>query len=209
MKKNYLHFSQIIKKSFFFFGFLIVLVSCSNDDNMDGLEPQSSIQEILMRNSFTSKSVNSPGKDPIAAIAIGGGFSELVEALQYVDKERNAGLVNLFLNGKDQYTVFAPTNDAFNNLYKALNVDDITDLDPDLVLAVLKYHVTTGRRASNSVVPKNGMRTIETLLGTSFWVTPTLQINAIGNTANILVPNISASNGIIHVIDAVILPIKV
>lgn len=127
----------------------------------------------------------------------------------YVDEELNAGLVNLFLNGKDQYTVFAPTDAAFNNLYSALNITSIRDLPAPLVLSVLQYHVTEGRRASNSVVPKNGTRSITTLLtDATFSVWPNLQIEAIGNTANIVAADISASNGIIHVIDNVILPIK-
>ena len=148
------------------------------------------------------------GHESIAEVAIGAGFSELVEALSFVDAELDAGLVNLFLNGKDQYTVFAPTNDAFEALYGALGVGDITDLPAELVLDVLFYHVTEGRRASNSVLPKSGVRTIETLLGETFTVDSNGMIKAIGNEANIAAADVSASNGIIHVIDAVILPIN-
>ncbi|MBS0010531.1 MAG: fasciclin domain-containing protein, partial [Bacteroidales bacterium] len=148
-----------------------------------------------------------PGDQSIAEIAIGAGFSELVGALAYVDEELDAGLVDLFLNGTDQYTVFAPGDDAFKALYEALEIDGITDLPAELVLDVLFYHVAEGRRAANSVVPRVGTRTIETLLGATFDVNPDLSIVAIGNTANIVGADISASNGIIHVIDAVILPI--
>ena len=116
--------------------------------------------------------------------------------------------VDLFLNGTDQYTVFAPTDSAFFNLYNALNVNEITDISSSLVLDVLLYHVTDGRRAANSVVPKKNARKIETLLGESFSVNSDLSIDAIGNSANITGANISASNGIIHIIDAVILPIN-
>jgi uncharacterized surface protein with fasciclin (FAS1) repeats len=116
--------------------------------------------------------------------------------------------VDLFMNGTDQYTVFAPTNDAFFALYGALGITGISDLPAELVRDVLFYHVTEGRRAANSVVPKNNTRTIETLLGETFSVNPQAMITAIGNTANITTPNISASNGIIHIIDAVILPIE-
>jgi transforming growth factor-beta-induced protein len=114
----------------------------------------------------------------------------------------------MFLNGTDQYTVFAPTDEAFMALYSALGVDKISDLSADLVLDVLLYHVIEGRRGANSVVPKKNNREIETLLGATFEVTPEAGIEAIGNTANITTADISASNGIIHSIDAVILPIK-
>jgi uncharacterized surface protein with fasciclin (FAS1) repeats len=151
---------------------------------------------------------NAPGTQSIAQIAIDAGFSELVSALAYVDAELNAGLVDLFLNGTDQYTVFAPTNQAFLNLYSALGVDSIDDLPADLVLDVLLYHVVEGRRAANSVVPKKNNKNISTLLGVDFTVSPQAQITAVGNTANIVAADISASNGIIHVIDTVILPIN-
>ena len=149
-----------------------------------------------------------PGTDSIAEIAIDAGFSELVGALVYVDEELDAGLVDLFLNGTNQYTVFAPTNEAFENLYEFLGIDEISDLPPELVLDVLLYHVTEGRRAANSVVPPIGKRVITTLLGETFTVDRNAVItDRFGQEANIVDANISASNGIIHVIDTVILPL--
>jgi uncharacterized surface protein with fasciclin (FAS1) repeats len=149
-----------------------------------------------------------PGTDSIAKIAIAAGFTELVGALVYVDAELDAGLVDLFLNGTDQYTVFAPTNEAFENLYAFLGIDEITDLPPELVLDVLLYHVTEGRRAANSVVPPVRPRVITTLLGATFTVDRDAVITDLfGQEANIEAANISASNGIIHVINTVILPL--
>ncbi len=151
-----------------------------------------------------------PGDQSIAAIAIGAGFDELVAALAYVDadEELDVDLVDLFLNGTDQYTVFAPTNEAFEALYGILEIDEMSDLPPELVLDVLLYHVAEGRRAASSVVPRVGTRTIQTLLGATFSVDPTGTItDFFGQNAKIETPNISASNGIIHVIDTVILPL--
>jgi len=151
-----------------------------------------------------------PGEDSIAEIAIDAGFDELVAALVYVDTELGTGLVDLFLGGTDQYTVFAPTNEAFEEIYDLYDdVDGITDLDPELVLDVLFYHVVEGRRAANSVVPPVRDRVITTLLGATFTVDSGGVITDIaGQEAEILLPNISASNGIIHVIDKVILPFE-
>lgn len=149
-----------------------------------------------------------PGPDSIAQIAIDAGFTELVGALVYVDAELDAGLVHLFLNGRDQYTVFAPTNEAFEDLYAFLGITEITDLPPELVLDVLLYHVTEGRRAANSVVPPRMDRSITTLLGPSFSVDRTGTITDLfGQEIKIVAPNISASNGIIHVVDTVLLPL--
>lgn len=180
--------------------------SCSTDDatTNDSTTSKLTIKETL--DAFNR--APAPGNTSIAGIAMDAGFNELVSALVYVDTELNTGLVNLFANGTDQYTVFAPTDQAFQNLYTALNITSITDLPAPLVRDVLLYHVTDGRRASNSVVPKNGMRKITTLLESKFYVMPDASITAIGNTANIMTADISASNGIIHVIDAVLLPIN-
>jgi uncharacterized surface protein with fasciclin (FAS1) repeats len=176
------------------------LSSCSTDE--------ASTNETANVSASLERRTPAKGTTSIAGIASNAGFNELVSALVYVDSELNTGLVNLFANGKDQYTVFAPTDQAFQNLYAALKVNSITELPAPLVRDVLLYHVTEGRRAANSVVPKNGNRTITTLLGSQFSVTPKGSINAIGNTANITTANISASNGIIHVIDTVLLPLK-
>jgi uncharacterized surface protein with fasciclin (FAS1) repeats len=157
-----------------------------------------------------------PGENPIAAIAIDAGFSELVGALVYVDGELETGLVDLFLNGTDQYTVFAPTNEAFENLYSLLSdvldteINEITDVPADVVLNVLLYHVTEGRRAAVSVVPPRNWRTITPLLGETFAVRTDATIvdglTGLRDDAQIVSADISASNGIIHVIDQVIVP---
>ncbi|WP_372920392.1 fasciclin domain-containing protein [Salegentibacter sp.] len=200
--------------------FLIVLlsfflVSCEKEDVVTETESyEMTVYDVLEANSTkkpeadNKKGAPAPGDESIATIAIEGGFNELVGALIYVDEELDAGLVDLFMNGTDQYTVFAPNDAAFEELYKTLD-DKGINVTPELVLNVLLYHVTEGRRAANSVVPPKNYRTIETLLGESFNVNPEREITAVGNTANIVTPDISASNGIIHVIDTVILPISI
>jgi len=207
MKTINLKFFGTVKAFILIAALSLVTISCDNQETegMDGLNPANVSTATNLK---SANSAPKPGDTPIAGIAINAGFNELVAALMYVDEELDAGLVDLFLNGKDQYTVFAPTDAAFKNLYAALEVDGITEVDPELVLAVLKYHVVEGRRAANSVVPKNGSRTITTLLGTTFSVDNMGKITAVGNMATITSANISASNGIIHVVDTVLLPIK-
>jgi len=190
----------------------MTFVGCNKET--DDYVPQSSLEDASILKSGKSLA---PGDQSIAAIAIGAGFSELVGALFYVDSELGTGLVDMFLDGTDQYTVFAPTNDAFHALYDSeaietllgYEVNSISDIPAEIVLNVLLYHVTDGRRAANSVVPKNNPKTIETLLeGATFMVDKDLTIWAVGNEATIVGYNISASNGIIHIIDTVILPIE-
>jgi len=197
-------------------------ISCQTDDLETPIESSDvALYQLLINNTDgnsgkdSASRMGAPKKDDksIAEIAIeNGGFDELVDALLYVDEELNAGLVNLFLNGKDQFTVFAPTDDAFRNLYTALDpegtlgIDSVRDLPADVVLDVLLYHVTEGRRSSNSVVPKVNSKTIETLLGQTFSVNSSKMITGGRSNAMIIIKDISASNGIIHVIDSVLLP---
>lgn len=124
--------------------------------------------------------------------------------------------------GTDQYTVFAPTDAAFAGLVEAVKpsldpaileeegpfaaIDDL--LGDGTVANVLLYHVMEGRRASNSVVPPRNDRTISTLFdGATFSVDPAGTITAVGSEATIARANISASSGVIHVVDAVLLPV--
>jgi uncharacterized surface protein with fasciclin (FAS1) repeats len=192
----------------FLLAVIVVIAASCEEESMEGPSKQAmAYQESDEASELNARRPNVPS---IAEIAIDNGFSELVSALSYVDTELDAGLVDLFLNGSDQYTVFAPTNAAFSALYGALNVNAITDLPAELVLDVLQYHVTRGRRSSNSVVPPTNHqeRFVRTLLGEEFYVNSDAMIEAIGNTANIVAADIPASNGIVHVIDAVILPIE-
>ncbi len=203
-----------------FFGLIgIVLLfglfaGCDSDKAITG--PADTRMAEMARGAGNS-SAPAPGDASIAAIAIDAGFDELVGALVYVDDELDAGLVDLFLNGTDQFTVFAPTDEAFEGLYSLLSVvlgadiEEITDVPAEVVLDVLFYHVTEGRRAANSVVPRRGERTITPLLGETFAVRTDLTIRdgltgVRENDASIVTPNISANNGIIHVIDQVIVP---
>ena len=200
--------------------FSAVLFTACEKDEPSPTEPNGSdlaIYEVMDLYTGINANGKSPapkkGDDPIAVIAQQGGFDELVSALVYVDSELGTGLVGLFSSDDDQYTVFAPTDEAFEALYAALSteeavVDEITDLPAELVLDVLLYHVTDGRRAANSVVPPKNYKYITTLLGEDFQVNTGAEIMAIGSTAQIIAADVSASNGIIHVINAVLLPIN-
>ncbi|MFN8377727.1 MAG: fasciclin domain-containing protein [Anaerolineae bacterium] len=121
-----------------------------------------------------------------------GQFDILIAALLAADPS-----IIATLSGPGQFTVFAPTDDAFA-------AAGITSLPPQNVLnAVLTYHVAPGRRAANAVTR---MSQINTLNGQFIRVSGTVLTDANGRSMNIIVPDIAASNGIIHVIDNVLLP---
>lgn len=131
----------------------------------------------------------------IVDTAVGAGtFNTLVAAVTA------AGLVDT-LKGEGPFTVFAPTDDAFAAL-PAGTVDSLL-LPENLeqLTAILTYHVVPGKVMSTDLT--EGM-TAATVNGAD--VTITLEGGAKVNGANITTADIEASNGVIHVIDAVIMP---
>ena len=128
-----------------------------------------------------------------------GEFSILIAALLAADRA-----VISTLDGKGQFTVFAPTDEAFVALLNELGLtaDELLS-DQELVTEVLLYHVAHGRRYANSVVTANRVR----MLNKSFTYPEgaTLTDNQ-GRTANIVMTDVTADNGVIHVIDKVVLP---
>jgi uncharacterized surface protein with fasciclin (FAS1) repeats len=211
MKKQILNVvGQTLKLRFLVIAaFVIVAVACEKEDPQM-MEKSQSEAYASVEDAELKKGKGAPGRgsQSIAEIAGAAGFTELVGALVYVDEELKTSLVELFSEGKDQYTVFAPTNEAFEGLYDFLGITGIKDLPAELVRDVLFYHVTEGRRAANSVVPPRGTRTINTLLGVPFTVSSEGVItDKFGQSVAIETPNITASNGIIHIIDTVLLPL--
>ena len=131
----------------------------------------------------------------IAVNAATGEFDELIAAVS------RAGFVDI-LNGNRQFTVFAPTDAAFEDLYDALGVSGVDDIPVDTLRAVLLHHVAPGERFSGDVVGSTRVRT----LNGDFIVPSVAGGNAYVDGAQILVADVDASNGVIHVIDAVLLP---
>ncbi len=135
----------------------------------------------------------------LAANAETGEFSILIAALLAADPA-----VLETLDARGQRTVFAPTDAAFVDLLGELGVS-AEDLlaDQALVTQVLLYHVVPGRRDSTSVI---GARRLRTLNGGFLAQSGGVLTDANGRTSNIVATDIAADNGIIHVIDRVVLP---
>jgi transforming growth factor-beta-induced protein len=124
-----------------------------------------------------------------------GEFSHLIEAVV------RAGLVDT-LDGNRQFTVFAPTDAAFEDLFAALGVSGVDEIPVDTLRAVLLYHVAPGERFSGDVVSSSRIRTIS-----KGFLTPSVHDGrAWINDARILAADVDVSNGVIHVIDKVLLP---
>jgi uncharacterized surface protein with fasciclin (FAS1) repeats len=135
----------------------------------------------------------------IAEIAMGDeNFSTLVAALMASPDVLDA------LTSGGTYTVFAPTNDAFEATLEeaGLTLEDVTG-DPELLENILLYHVVRGRLTSNQL--RDG-GSIVTLSGERITISIDGDTVMVNDTATVTTADIEASDGVIHVIDMVLLP---
>ena len=139
----------------------------------------------------TLVATNAVGKDIVDTAVAAGSFTTLASAL------KAAGLVDT-LKGPGPFTVFAPTDAAFAKLPP----DQLRALlaDKPKLTAVLTYHVVPGVVMSKDV--KAG--TVKTVQGSNLNVTTMGGVKV--NSANVTTVDIVADNGVIHVIDTVVIP---
>ena len=132
-------------------------------------------------------------KDIVDTAVAAGSFKTLAAALQA------AGLVET-LKGKGPFTVFAPTDEAFAKL-PAGTVEALLK-DKEKLTKILLYHVVSGNVMAKDVVK---LKTAKTVQGSSVKIT-VKDGKVMVDNANVVKTDIAASNGVIHVIDSVILP---
>jgi uncharacterized surface protein with fasciclin (FAS1) repeats len=149
------------------------------------------MKKFLIASALSLSALASQAADIVDTAVAAGSFKTLAAALQA------AGLVDT-LKGKGPFTVFAPTDEAFAKIPKA-DLDALLK-DKAKLTAVLTYHVVSGKVMAKDV--KAGkVKTVqgsELTLGTSGGVTV--------NGAKVVKADIVADNGVIHVIDSVVLP---
>ena len=133
-------------------------------------------------------------KDIVDTAIAAGSFNTLVAAVQA------AGLEDA-LRGDGPLTVFAPTDEAFAALPEG-TVESLL-ADPEALADILLYHVVSGKLMASDVVERGF---ITTLLERPLAVTAVGDTVTINNAANVVTADIEASNGVIHVIDAVLIP---
>jgi transforming growth factor-beta-induced protein len=142
------------------------------------------IDKVILPASVVGHAINNPN------------FSILVEA---VVKANLAGA----LSAAGPFTVFAPTNDAFTKLFNTLGVSGISALTADQLTPILLYHVVSGNVLSTQVA-SGAVPTLKD--GSSL----NLTVGSMGVTINanvkVIATDVQGSNGVIHVIDAVLLP---
>jgi uncharacterized surface protein with fasciclin (FAS1) repeats len=141
-----------------------------------------------------------PSKNIVENAAKSKDHTTLVAAV------KAAGLVDT-LEGKGPFTVFAPTNAAFGKL-PAGTVDNLVKPENKKTLTkILTYHVVAGKLEASSLTDGKKLRTVE---GEELTVKKSgdsvMIVDAKGGSATVTIPNVNQSNGVIHVVDTVLMP---
>jgi uncharacterized surface protein with fasciclin (FAS1) repeats len=147
-----------------------------------------------------SMSASTAGMDIVDTAVAAGDFGTLATALT------EAGLVDT-LKGDGPFTVFAPTDEAFAALPKGALEKLVADKEK--LTEVLTYHVVAGEVMASQVAGMDGEK-VTTVQGGTFTVKvadgKVSLTDGSGNTVNVVKTDVTASNGVIHVLDGVLMP---
>lgn len=184
----------------------LTLAACGEEDDTTtdtGTTTQTATEAATMDETTTEETtVAEEAGDDIVDTAVGAGsFDTLVAAVQAAGLEET-------LRGDGPFTVFAPTDEAFNALPEGTLDALLADPEGDLT-EILTYHVVDGEVPAADVLEMDG-QSVETLQGGSFTIEldgdAVVLIDAAGNRVNVTTTDVEASNGVIHVIDTVLSP---
>jgi len=124
-----------------------------------------------------------------------GGFSTLLKAIEV------AGLVDT-LSNDGPFTLFAPTDDAFSKLPSETLKELLNE--PEKLKKILLFHIVKGKIMTSAAKDMTEPMEVETLQGKKLKLDPFKHL--INDKAQFVKPDVEASNGVIHIIDAVLFP---
>ena len=160
---------------------------------------KSSTGQVMQKTSHTGSaevSKKAPGMNIVQTAVGAGSFKTLVAAVQA------AGLTET-LQGEGPFTVFAPTDEAFAKLPKGTVEELLKPENKAKLVAILTYHVIPGKVMAEDVVKLKSSRTVE---GQNLTI-KVADGKVMVDNAQVVQTDILASNGVIHVIDSVVLPL--
>lgn len=174
--------------------------------NKQNNETVDEVATAEIENVTEAKTVETP--PTIVGVAAGNeAFSTLVAAV------KAAGLVET-LSSEGPFTVFAPTNDAFGKLPEGTVESLLKPEAKGTLTAVLTYHVVAGKFEAAAVVDaikkNNGKFEVTTVQGGTITLSleggNVMLTDAKGGKSTVIIPDVAASNGVIHAIDSVVMP---
>lgn len=150
---------------------------------------------VLITAMVVVPAANAQDKDIVDTAVAAGSFKTLATALQA------AGLVET-LKGPGPFTVFAPTDEAFAKLPKGTLDDLLKPENKEKLVSILTYHVVPGKVMAADVVKLKKAKTVQ---GSEISI-KVKGGKVMADKANVTKTDVGASNGVIHVIDAVMMP---
>jgi uncharacterized surface protein with fasciclin (FAS1) repeats len=172
---------------------LVVLSACGSDGNDEGSADEPTTTEAAADTTEADDMAEEPGTIVDVAVA-NGSFETLVAAVTAAD------LVDT-LSGEGPFTVFAPTDDAFAALPEGLVDCLLLEENLEPLQAILTYHVVSGEVLSTDLTEGD----VTTVQGEDISVALTDGV-VLNDSATVVIADVPASNGVIHAIDAVIVP---
>lgn len=177
-----------------FLSVVTIGVNATELKNSLEMEPALSLENWMTNKALFDAKKDDAGAGTVVEIAVSNpDFSILVEAVTKAD-------LGGALSADGPFTVFAPTNEAFNTLFDQLGVDGIEDLSAEQLTPILTYHVVSGKVMSSDL----SNTSVETLNGQKIKVD--LSDGVMINESHVVKADISGDNGVIHVIDKVLVP---
>ncbi len=162
--------------------------------NLTVTESVLSIEQWMVETKSFETKVLAPSAGTVVDIAVANpDFSILVEAVT------KAGLAGA-LSAEGPFTVFAPTNDAFNALFKQLEIGGVKDLTAEQLTPILTYHVVSGKVMSSDL----SNTSVATLNGQKIKIDISNGVKI--NDSKVTAADIAGTNGVVHVIDRVLIP---
>lgn len=192
-----------LKALAFAMGISLVAVACGDDNSSDttpaATTPATTTPAATTPAAGTPAAASAATKDIVDTAVAAGKFTVLAEALTKAD------LVTT-LEGAGAFTVFAPTDDAFAAALKSLNVTkDQLFADKATLASILTYHVVAGKVPASEVVKLDG-KEAKTVNGATVKITLKGSDVYLNGDTKVAQADVAASNGVIHVIDKVLLP---
>ncbi|MFT5203735.1 MAG: transforming growth factor-beta-induced protein [Candidatus Aldehydirespiratoraceae bacterium] len=174
--------------------FSLLAAACGDDDEVDSSDTTTT--EAPDDDMADEDMAAEPGT--IVDVAVANDFTTLVAAVQA------AGLVET-LSGEGPFTVFAPTDEAFAAALESLGLTAEELLASDDLASILTYHVVAGEVDAATAISLDGQSAV-TVNGAEINISVVDGSVVINDTATVIAADVEASNGIVHVIDAVLLP---
>ncbi len=186
----------------------VIATSCK-DNKQENMDENTDMVEQEMESDMELEQEETAQPNIVEVAAGNDNFTTLVAAVKAADLAET-------LSGDGPFTVFAPTNDAFNKLPQGTVETLLKPENKTKLSGILTYHVVSGKydaaAVTDAINKNNGKFTVTTVNGGTIDLSlkdgKVLLTDANGGTSTVAMADVAASNGVIHAVDTVVMPKK-